>query len=73
MAEQAISLRDNQQAIAHYNEAMKFAQGDHVIMAAYARLCMQVRVKIASKTFFFLLKNSFLWHYILAPFIKFFR
>lgn len=43
MAEQAISLRDNQQAIAHYKEAMKFAQGDHVIMGAYARLCMQVR------------------------------
>lgn len=43
MAEQAISLRDNQQAIAHYKEAMKFAQGDHLIMGAYARLCMQVK------------------------------
>lgn len=42
MAEQTISLRDNQQAVVHYKEAMKVSQGDHVIMAAYARLCMQV-------------------------------
>lgn len=42
MAEQSISLRDNQQAIQQYKEALKFSDNDVVIMAAIARLHMQV-------------------------------
>lgn len=42
MAEQSISLRDNQQAIVHYHEALKYSQNDLKIMTALARLYMQV-------------------------------
>lgn len=43
MAEQSISLRDNQQAIIHYKEALKYSADDFKIMTALARLYMQVR------------------------------
>uniref|UniRef100_A0A336M386 CSON011277 protein n=1 Tax=Culicoides sonorensis TaxID=179676 RepID=A0A336M386_CULSO len=42
MAEQSISLRDNVQAIHHYKEALRFSPQDLTIMAALARLHMQV-------------------------------
>lgn len=42
MAEQSISLRDNQQAIVHYHEALKYSPNDIKIMTALARLYMQV-------------------------------
>lgn len=42
MAEQSISLRDNQQAIVHYHEALKYSPNDLKIMTALARLYMQV-------------------------------
>lgn len=42
MAEQAISLRDNEQAIHHYREALKYCPLDLTIMAALARLHMQM-------------------------------
>lgn len=42
MAEQSISLRDNQQAIIHYQEALKHSPDDLKLMTALARLFMQV-------------------------------
>lgn len=42
MAEQSISLRDNQQAIIHYHEALKYSPNDMKVMTALARLYMQV-------------------------------
>lgn len=42
MAEQAVSLRDNDQAIQHYKDALKSTPDDLIIMAALARLYMQV-------------------------------
>lgn len=42
MAEQSISLRDNQQAIVHYHEALRYSPNDMKIMTALARLYMQV-------------------------------
>lgn len=42
MAEQATSLRDNQQAIQHNKEALKYSPDDVSIMASLARLYMQV-------------------------------
>lgn len=42
MAEQSISLRDNVQAIHHYKEALRFSPQDLTIMAALARLHMQI-------------------------------
>lgn len=42
MAEQAISLRDNEQAIQHYKDALKSSPDDLVIMASLARMYMQV-------------------------------
>lgn len=42
MAEQSISLRDNQQAIVHYHEALKYSPNDLKDMTALARLYMQV-------------------------------
>lgn len=44
MAEQSISLRDNQQAIIHYQEALKHSPNDLQIMTALAKLYMQVSV-----------------------------
>jgi len=42
MAEQSINLRDNEQAIHHYKEALKYAHQDIAILAALARLYLQV-------------------------------
>lgn len=42
MAEQAMSLRDNQQALIHYKEAVKFSPDDIKVMAAIARIYMQL-------------------------------
>lgn len=42
MAEHSISLRDNSQAIHHFNEALKCTPQEISIMAALARLYMQV-------------------------------
>lgn len=42
MAEHSISLRDNSQAIHHFNEALKCTPQDITVMAALARLYMQV-------------------------------
>lgn len=42
MAEQSISLRDNQQAIHHYKEALRALPQDLTIMAALARLHIQM-------------------------------
>ena len=44
MAEQSISLRDNDQAIHHYREAIKFSPQDAVIMASLAKLYMQMKI-----------------------------
>lgn len=43
MADQATSLRDNQQAIQHNLEAQKYASEDITIKQSLARLYMQVR------------------------------
>lgn len=40
MAEQAVSIRDNDQAIQHYKEAIKNSPQDTVLLAAAARLYM---------------------------------
>lgn len=42
MAEHTISLRDNEQAIHHYKEAIKYSPQDAVIMASLAKLYMQM-------------------------------
>ncbi|XP_058128172.1 tetratricopeptide repeat protein 21B-like [Anopheles ziemanni] len=42
MAEQSQAIRDNEQMIHHYKEALKYAQSDTVIMAALARVYMQL-------------------------------
>lgn len=42
MAEQSMSLRDSQQALAHYKEALKFSPDDVKLMASLARLYMQL-------------------------------
>lgn len=42
MAEQSILLRDNHQAISHYQEALKYTPDDIKVITALARLCMQV-------------------------------
>lgn len=42
MAEQSISLRDNQQAIIHYQEGLKYSPNDYKIMTSLAKLYMQV-------------------------------
>lgn len=42
MAEQSIHLRDNDQAVHHYKEALKFSPQDVTILASIARLYMQV-------------------------------
>lgn len=42
MAEHSISLRDNEQAIHHYKEAIKYSPQDAVIMASLAKLYMQM-------------------------------
>lgn len=42
MAEHSILLRDNQQAITHYREALKYSSDDIKIVTALARLHMQV-------------------------------
>ncbi|XP_055680428.1 tetratricopeptide repeat protein 21B-like [Lutzomyia longipalpis] len=42
MAEQSIHLRDNDQAVHHYKEALKFSPQDITILASIARLYMQV-------------------------------
>lgn len=42
MAEQSVSLRDHQQAIIHYQEALKYSANDLKIMTSLAKLFMQV-------------------------------
>lgn len=42
MAEQSMSLRDSQQALVHYKEALKFSPEDIKLMASLARLYMQL-------------------------------
>ncbi|XP_053697755.1 tetratricopeptide repeat protein 21B-like [Sabethes cyaneus] len=42
MAEQSIALRDNEQAIHHYNEALKIIPGDVNVLVALARAYMQL-------------------------------
>lgn len=42
MAEQSINIRDNEQAIQHYKEALKCIPNDSQIMASLARLYLQV-------------------------------
>jgi tetratricopeptide repeat protein 21B len=42
MAEQSISLRDNEQAIHHYKEAIRYSPQDLVIISALAKLYMQM-------------------------------
>lgn len=42
MAEQSTSLRDNEQAVQHYKEALKYTPHDTIILASLARLYMQI-------------------------------
>ncbi|XP_055541465.1 tetratricopeptide repeat protein 21B-like [Wyeomyia smithii] len=42
MAEQSIALRDNEQAVHHYHEALKIMPGDVNVLVALARAYMQV-------------------------------
>lgn len=42
MAEQCVSLRENEMAVQHYKEALKYSPDDILILAALARLLMQV-------------------------------
>lgn len=42
MAEQSISIRDNDQAIHHYKEAIRFSPQDPVMISALAKLYMQM-------------------------------
>ncbi|XP_058063810.1 tetratricopeptide repeat protein 21B-like [Anopheles bellator] len=42
MAEQSMAIRDNEQMVHHYKEALKYAQGDTKVMASLARIYMQL-------------------------------
>ncbi|XP_050099284.1 tetratricopeptide repeat protein 21B-like [Anopheles aquasalis] len=42
MAEQSMAIRDNEQMVMHYKEALKFAHGDTSVMASLARIYMQL-------------------------------
>lgn len=41
LAEQSVNLRENDQAIQYYKEAIKYAPSDVVVMGALAKLYMQ--------------------------------
>lgn len=51
MAEQFISLRENDHAVSQYKEALKFSPHEITILASLAKLYMQVKLRF--EIFFF--------------------